>query len=390
MEENIKATANKIKAEFLKAYYENVYNEILPLENLRIKLLIGVLFFSALIFIVCLSLAYVDTQNIIFKCIWILGWWLGLTFLAILPINSYYKFKLKKFYPKIVESIGLKYSQTIDSNDILSEIKVSGLFPPIDMINNDDVFLGEYKGVQLKILETTIKDSGYIKNKHFESHHSPEIVYKGIIIKLKTNKNVKCITFIKPKMDFLEFKKILKISIWLLIGGIFSFCTMLGGIITAALCTNQLECSEPLQVAFVGFILFVVVICIFIATIKRELKLLKKYKKDIQKINLEDVFFSKYYQAYSYDQIEARYLLTTSFIERFMHLGKAFHSKGLRCSFINDGNIIITIGSKKNEFEIGGLFTSLKKQNHIEKFQEQIVSLLLLVEHFKLDQKTRL
>ena len=215
------------------------------------------------------------------------------------------------------------------------------------------------------------------------------IIHKGIIIKLKSNKNIKNITLIKSKIDVLLLKKLTS-HLWLLFASLIGFVIMLGGIYTIISDGNMLLNSEPLQVAFVGFIFFIVCGWIFIASILAEIKSMKKYQNKLQKVNLEDVNFLKHYQAYSYDQVEARYLITTSFIERFLNFGKAFHTKRLKCSFINDGNIIIVLDSAKNEFEIGGLFTSLKNPKHIEKFANQIVSLLLIVDYFKLDEKTGL
>ena len=141
-----------------------------------------------------------------------------------------------------------------------------------------------------------------------------------------------------------------------------------------------------LPTILIGFIFFAFFSWWFIeSTILRELR----HKIDLQKVNLEDVNFSKHYNAYSYDQVEARYLVTTAFIERFMYLEKVFKTKNIRCSFV-DRYLVIAIGSNKDNFEIGGLFTSLNNQKHIFKFIEQIVAILLIVDYLKLNQKTSL
>lgn len=111
--------------------------------------------------------------------------------------------------------------------------------------------------------------------------------------------------------------------------------------------------------------------------------------KGIQKLILEDVNFSKYYQAYSYDQVEGRYLITSAFIDRFKYLGEVFNTKNLRCSFVNN-NLVIAIESKKDVFEISGLYTSLKNPKHIDKFVDQIVAILLVADYLKLYEKTGL
>ena len=56
----------------------------------------------------------------------------------------------------------------------------------------------------------------------------------------------------------------------------------------------------------------------------------------MQKVQLEDLFFEKIFEVFSDDQIEARYLLTTAFMERVLKLRDLFGGKSIQFSFFND------------------------------------------------------
>ena len=113
------------------------------------------------------------------------------------------------------------------------------------------------------------------------------------------------------------------------------------------------------------------------------------HKLNFANIKTEDISIHKEFKIYSQDQIEGRYLLTPIFIERFKNLQTAFGSKNVRCAFVDD-KIIFAIENKKDLFEIGNLFTSLKNSKSIHEFFEQIVSIYELIEYFKLTQRTGL
>ncbi len=112
-------------------------------------------------------------------------------------------------------------------------------------------------------------------------------------------------------------------------------------------------------------------------------------KKKLNEIKLEDVEFNKHYRAYSSDEVEGRYLITTSFMERFKNLHTAFGARKAKCSFYGN-DIMFAITTGKNLFEIGGLFTPLTKPKHLQTFFNELSSILNLIEYFKLNQRTGL
>jgi hypothetical protein len=56
-----------------------------------------------------------------------------------------------------------------------------------------------------------------------------------------------------------------------------------------------------------------------------------KNKPKLEEIKLEDPEIRKNFVVYSTDQVEARYLLTPSFIQRFKRLKTAYGTKKIKC-----------------------------------------------------------
>ena len=113
-------------------------------------------------------------------------------------------------------------------------------------------------------------------------------------------------------------------------------------------------------------------------------KLILKDRKGYEEVNLEDVNFNKMYTVFSTDQVEARYLLTTGFMERFQNIKTAFDAKYIRAEF-KDGELIILIGVNKDMFAMGNMAKETTYRTFFELFEE-IYSVLSLVEHLKLNQ----
>ena len=123
------------------------------------------------------------------------------------------------------------------------------------------------------------------------------------------------------------------------------------------------------------------IVCIFYSEIKRRNK-----EEKLDKIILEDPKFNKKYNAYSSDQVEGRYILTTAFIERFQNLQTAFKSKNIKCSFY-DNKLMIAISTNKNLFEICNINKSFENTKDILEFYKQVSSIYQIIDYFKLDKK---
>ena len=108
-------------------------------------------------------------------------------------------------------------------------------------------------------------------------------------------------------------------------------------------------------------------------------------KENLKQIQLEDVNFAKRYKAYSSNQVEGRYLVTSAFIDRFVNMQHAFHSKRVRCAFY-DKYLLFAISTNKNLFEFGSIRRTVKNPKFFEEFFNQITSVMVLVDYFKLNE----
>ena len=106
----------------------------------------------------------------------------------------------------------------------------------------------------------------------------------------------------------------------------------------------------------------------------------------LSEVKLEDPEFGKKFIVYSTDQIEARYLITTSFMERFKQIQSAFYSQFAYCSFY--GNFVfIAPHTGRDLFSLCSLVKPIGNKEQFEELFNQVVSILAFVDHFKLDKK---
>ena len=105
----------------------------------------------------------------------------------------------------------------------------------------------------------------------------------------------------------------------------------------------------------------------------------------LQQVNLEDVKFEKEYNVYSNDQIEARYVLTTAFMERFKNIQLAFRASKIEAS-ISEQGILLAISTNRDLFKIGKLWRPVADYEQIKTMMEEFASILELIDTLKLEQ----
>ena len=106
----------------------------------------------------------------------------------------------------------------------------------------------------------------------------------------------------------------------------------------------------------------------------------------LETVRLEDPTFEKKFEVYSSDQIEARYLLTTAFMERLLQLSESFYNSKIECSFYNN-NLLIIIPCKHNFFEPGSIFKSEDFVDDIKNLFRDMNLIFEIIDTLKLHQK---
>ena len=76
-------------------------------------------------------------------------------------------------------------------------------------------------------------------------------------------------------------------------------------------------------------------------------------------------------------------------MERFKNLQTAFGTNKIKCSF-NEDCLIFAISTWKNLFELGGLFINLENPKQLKKFFDELISIYMMIDYFKLDENTKL
>lgn len=107
-------------------------------------------------------------------------------------------------------------------------------------------------------------------------------------------------------------------------------------------------------------------------------------KNVYQDVKLESSSFEHKYSVYSDDQIEARYILTPSMIERIENLKSIFKAKYVRGSF-KDNKLILAVHTGKDMFAMGNDFKDSNSQT-FEILYDEIISILKIVDELKLNE----
>ena len=251
-----------------------------------------------------------------------------------------------------------------DKTDLISDaqLSASNLFARYNIRHSFDSFSGVYKGVKFEICETEmLHQTGSGKNRRVET------IFKGVVMKFKANKNINSNTIIATKGD----KKIKNRTCFSAVG-------MLGLL-------NVFRCGCSLS----SFIIFLLLILLAIVVVILVNRFFQHDEINWQEIKLEDPEFNKKYRAYSGNQVEARYLITPAFMERFKNIQTSFGTDKVKCSFYQD-NIMFAISTYKNLFEIGNMWISLDNPKQLEIFFNELSSIFMLVDYFKLSEKTGL
>lgn len=104
---------------------------------------------------------------------------------------------------------------------------------------------------------------------------------------------------------------------------------------------------------------------------------------------LEDTEFEKKFDVFTNDEVEARYLITASFMERLNNLKVAFKTDKISCSFY-DGHILIGLHSNKDLFKFASITKSLLDYSEFSQMFKEIISIYEMIDYFKFSEKTKI
>lgn len=278
--------------------------------------------------------------------------------------NNFRKRIKQRCMPLLLDAFGdITWYQ---ESDMISDVDLeqSELFSTYNRRSNDDSFIGTYKGVQYEVSETSM---------HYETGSGRRKmiwpVFNGVVISFDSNKLVKNKTIITTKGD-VNVRNAHPL-VWLI-------CISLAVYLLPMLLTSNLL---DVIISALPQILIIVGV-IFLA-----LFFIRKDREILNEIKLEDPEFEKRYKAYSSDEIEGRYLITPTFMERFRTLHTSFGTTKAKCSFYGN-KVMFAISTRKNLFEIGDLYTPLTNPKQINTFLSEISAIYDLIDYFKLDEKT--
>ncbi len=347
----------ELKRDFHKIYYSDIAPLMNEYEKKRKALFVKftlVLFLMVIIFLLMLyfCMAY------IFLYIFVL--YFGSLYLGDLNKNFTAEFK-NACMTKIMNAFGIMNWYPEESKLSDTKLRKSELFSGFNTREDDDVFVGKYKGVKFIVSETKLSEvagSGRDRVTHG--------VFDGVIIDFASNKDISNTTIVSTKGDMdIQNRSLVFFTIALI---------FIPGIIQ-----NSFFWVRVLSIGFVAVLL----ICGI------AVNLTNKKKSKLNRVMLEDVEFNKQYNVYSSDEIEARYLLTTAFMDRFKNLQTSFEAYNAKCSFYGK-SVMFAITSCKDLFELGNLFTPLNGTEHMQVFFNELISILAMIDYFKLNEKSGL
>lgn len=273
--------------------------------------------------------------------------------------------------------------ETIKGSGYLKDVLVkSNLFSTFNTMEYDDIIQGCDNGVNYKIAETKLISKG---------RKNEVTVFKGVIISFKSNKKIKADTLITTKgdMNIRNYPTNGKLALYIIIVSmIFPMILFIPFTIRflAIGAKAHLDISMLIAGSVFSFLPDLVVLALVVSIV---FGLYYVQKKKMQDVKLETDSFEKRFNVYTKDQIEARYLITPSFMERLQNLKTAFGTRNIKCSFF-DNQIMFAIPTHRDLFELGSLFESLNSNKSIENFYNELSSIKQMINHFKLTEKTGL
>ncbi|MEQ1755672.1 MAG: DUF3137 domain-containing protein [Micropepsaceae bacterium] len=105
---------------------------------------------------------------------------------------------------------------------------------------------------------------------------------------------------------------------------------------------------------------------------------LQRWTTTLQRVGLGDSRLERAFEAYSNDQVEARYLIHPVFMERLLDLETRFRGEKLRCAF-HEGRLLIAIEGG-DKFELGSMFSTLLDVKRVRNVINDLAEIMKVIE----------
>ena len=350
--------------DFDNFYYYHILPILRRYEKIRQRDFNMFLFAESVILFIAISLFFASLKFGIYIGLYIFDF-AFISFFTLLLVNHY----KKKFKLGVKIRCSEKLKKCFDNLEWGCEhideslIKKSELFGEYNEIDFDDTFKCTYKGVDFLITETNMRYA--VEKKHNTTYN----IFKGAIINFTSNKKIKAHTIITTKGDlYIKNQNSARCK---------HFLYLLLAVALPAIVDWHWD-------FVVGFFIGIFAIIFIVFLLNNYLK-----SKNLQSVKLEDLNFDKRFSVYSKDQIEARYLVTPTFMERLNNLKIKFATNKIKCAFFNS-QILFAIPSDKDLFEFGTFYRSLRNKQKVKEFYDEIMAIYNMIDYFKLSEKTGL
>lgn len=106
---------------------------------------------------------------------------------------------------------------------------------------------------------------------------------------------------------------------------------------------------------------------------------------DLERVTLEDPTFEGVFEVYSDDQVEARYILTTGFMELLLKVA-ARHKNKIEASFF-DQSVLLKVEGQAARLEVKSPLRTVDWQSEVARFVDEFQDAFALADELKLNQR---
>ena len=259
-----------------------------------------------------------------------------------------------------------------DTFDLKTQIQVedvvkSSIFNYFEYKKEDDSFICSYKNVKAKMEEAELCI--------YNPKGKDATVFKGVIMHFPLKKNVKgkTVVFKKVKNPFSQIEKSFLLFLIISVLSILFISTSLFSIL-------RLRIPPFPSISYILYLFPILIV--LLSSLERHIV---SRKKDLSKVKLEDVEFTRDFNVFSDNQLESRFLLTPVFMEILKRMQTAFGNQNLRCSFFYN-SLMIAIEKYEDLFEVGNIFVPLNKYESLIKFYNQLYSVYEMIDYLHIDE----